>query len=192
MRVRGRHKNRPKRELEFHLETAQIAQPSRSPRLRETDALTTAPVDCEARGNRARGTKTNQTAPARRRNKSSISHGRGRPPTSLSPMPLCEFRVNRRFGSSGSRQPRPLCHASLTGPAARGAKSGGRTFTPRGIPDNLGVRFVTDSRCPSAAQPSGGRNTIMAKPHRTLKKANHGRRPANSKARRLKRKDIRT
>lgn len=33
---------------------------------------------------------------------------------------------------------------------------------------------------------------FMAKPHRTLKKANHGRRPANSKARRLKRKDIRT
>jgi hypothetical protein len=32
----------------------------------------------------------------------------------------------------------------------------------------------------------------MAKPHRKLKKANHGKRPANSKARRLKRKDIRT
>jgi hypothetical protein len=32
----------------------------------------------------------------------------------------------------------------------------------------------------------------MAKPHRNLKKANHGSRPANSKARRLKRKDIRT
>jgi hypothetical protein len=32
----------------------------------------------------------------------------------------------------------------------------------------------------------------MAKPHRGLKKANHGRRPANSKARRLKRRDIRT
>jgi hypothetical protein len=32
----------------------------------------------------------------------------------------------------------------------------------------------------------------MAKPHRNLKKANHGRRPANSKARRLKRKDLRT
>lgn len=32
----------------------------------------------------------------------------------------------------------------------------------------------------------------MAKPHRTLKKANHGRRPANSKARRLKRKLVRT
>ncbi len=30
----------------------------------------------------------------------------------------------------------------------------------------------------------------MAKPHRVLKKANHGRRPANSKARRLKRKDL--
>ncbi|RLT12618.1 MAG: hypothetical protein DWI25_09015 [Planctomycetota bacterium] len=32
----------------------------------------------------------------------------------------------------------------------------------------------------------------MTKPHRTLKKANHGSRPANSKARRLKRKHIRT
>jgi hypothetical protein len=36
------------------------------------------------------------------------------------------------------------------------------------------------------------RERIMAKPHRKLKKANHGKRPANSKARRLKRKDIRT
>ncbi len=35
-------------------------------------------------------------------------------------------------------------------------------------------------------------NPDMAKPHRKLKKANHGKRPANSKARRLKRKDIRT
>jgi hypothetical protein len=35
-------------------------------------------------------------------------------------------------------------------------------------------------------------NLPMAKPHRKLKKANHGKRPANSKARRLKRKDIRT
>ena len=32
----------------------------------------------------------------------------------------------------------------------------------------------------------------MAKPHRGLKKANHGARPANSKARRAKRKHIRT
>jgi hypothetical protein len=32
----------------------------------------------------------------------------------------------------------------------------------------------------------------MAKPHRELKKANHGRRPANSKARRLRRKKVRT
>jgi hypothetical protein len=32
----------------------------------------------------------------------------------------------------------------------------------------------------------------MAKPHRRLKKANHGRRPANSKARRAKRKLVRT
>jgi len=32
----------------------------------------------------------------------------------------------------------------------------------------------------------------MAKPHRRLKKANHGARPANSKARKAKRKHIRT
>jgi hypothetical protein len=33
---------------------------------------------------------------------------------------------------------------------------------------------------------------FMAKPHRSLKKANHGARPANSKARKAKRKHIRT
>jgi hypothetical protein len=33
---------------------------------------------------------------------------------------------------------------------------------------------------------------LMAKPHRNLKKANHGARPANSKARKAKRKHIRT
>ena len=32
----------------------------------------------------------------------------------------------------------------------------------------------------------------MAKTNRKLKKANHGRRPASSKARKLKRKDIKT
>ena len=32
----------------------------------------------------------------------------------------------------------------------------------------------------------------MTKPHRKLKKANHGARPANSKARKAKRKHIRT
>ena len=36
------------------------------------------------------------------------------------------------------------------------------------------------------------RRRLMTKPHRNLKKANHGSRPANSKARRLKRKHIRT
>jgi hypothetical protein len=34
--------------------------------------------------------------------------------------------------------------------------------------------------------------TSMSKPHRTLKKANHGSRPANSKARKAKRKHIKT
>jgi hypothetical protein len=42
------------------------------------------------------------------------------------------------------------------------------------------------------AHPKGIPERIMAKPHRKLKKANHGKRPASSKARRLKRKDIRT
>ena len=32
----------------------------------------------------------------------------------------------------------------------------------------------------------------MSKPHRNLKKANHGSRPANSKARKAKRKHIKT
>jgi len=32
----------------------------------------------------------------------------------------------------------------------------------------------------------------MAKPHRTLKKSNHGKRPANAKARKAKRKLVRT
>jgi hypothetical protein len=32
----------------------------------------------------------------------------------------------------------------------------------------------------------------MAKPQRKIKKANHGKRPASSKARRLKRKNVRT
>jgi hypothetical protein len=33
---------------------------------------------------------------------------------------------------------------------------------------------------------------IMAKPHRKPKKANHGKRPANSHARRQKRREVRT
>jgi len=32
----------------------------------------------------------------------------------------------------------------------------------------------------------------MAKPHRRLKKANHGKRPANAKARKLKRRELKT
>jgi hypothetical protein len=32
----------------------------------------------------------------------------------------------------------------------------------------------------------------MAKPHRTAKKANHGKRPANSKARKQKRHQVKT
>jgi hypothetical protein len=33
---------------------------------------------------------------------------------------------------------------------------------------------------------------VMAKPHRTAKKANHGKRPANAKARKAKRRKVRT
>ncbi len=32
----------------------------------------------------------------------------------------------------------------------------------------------------------------MAKPHRKIKKANHGKRPANAKARKGKRREVRT
>lgn len=41
--------------------------------------------------------------------------------------------------------------------------------------------------------PNGPRRSdSMAKPHRELKKANHGRRPANAKGRRAKRRKVRT
>jgi hypothetical protein len=48
-----------------------------------------------------------------------------------------------------------------------------------------GLDFQSDS-CPTS------RISTMAKPHRLIKKANHGSRPANSKARRLKRAKVRT
>jgi len=47
------------------------------------------------------------------------------------------------------------------------------------------------SRAACAARAFSQERT-MAKPHRSLKKANHGSRPANSKARKAKRKHIRT
>ena len=40
--------------------------------------------------------------------------------------------------------------------------------------------------------PTASKESTMAKPHRRLKKANHGARPANSKARKAKRKHIKT
>ena len=49
--------------------------------------------------------------------------------------------------------------------------------------------------CPPALFPQiryFPREVPMTKPHRSLKKANHGARPANSKARKMKRKHIRT
>jgi hypothetical protein len=45
---------------------------------------------------------------------------------------------------------------------------------------------------PQATSPTVLEQIAMAKPHRRLKKANHGARPANSKARKMKRKHIRT
>ena len=51
---------------------------------------------------------------------------------------------------------------------------------------NSAFRFTRD------AFPPPTQEFPMAKPHRTLKKANHGSRPANSKARKAKRKHIRT
>lgn len=54
----------------------------------------------------------------------------------------------------------------------------------RGRPCPPGTAGVRHSHC--------SRGFPMAKPHRRLKKANHGARPANSKARKAKRKQIRT
>ena len=45
---------------------------------------------------------------------------------------------------------------------------------------------------PAPHTPTSLGEDSMAKPHRRLKKANHGARPANSKARKAKRKHIRT
>jgi hypothetical protein len=58
------------------------------------------------------------------------------------------------------------------------------SFTASGRNGSLGVYQLSKS--------DTVKEFSMAKPHRGLKKANHGRRPANSKARRLKRKDLRT
>jgi hypothetical protein len=55
-------------------------------------------------------------------------------------------------------------------------------------PVNLPVSPYNFEEQPNSRQ----ERPFMAKPHRKLKKANHGKRPASSKARRLKRKDIRT
>ena len=53
--------------------------------------------------------------------------------------------------------------------------------------------YNSPSRFPRAPYPTASNLEFpMAKPHRTLKKANHGSRPANSKARKAKRKHIRT
>jgi hypothetical protein len=54
-----------------------------------------------------------------------------------------------------------------------------------------GATFVAkDSRPPYAS--FSWRGKIMAKPHRVLKKANHGSRPANAKARKAKRRKVKT
>jgi len=58
--------------------------------------------------------------------------------------------------------------------------SAASAFSNRGGLDNL-----TDST-------SSREDDVMAKPHRTHKKANHGKRPANARARRAKRRKVRT
>ena len=58
---------------------------------------------------------------------------------------------------------------------------------------NAPFPLSTGRRAPAfPPAPSHLESPTMAKPHRGLKKANHGARPANSKARKAKRKHIRT
>ncbi len=61
----------------------------------------------------------------------------------------------------------------------------------------LVVGWLVFVRFPFQEPPRGVHRTkleprFMAKPHRQLKKANHGKRPANAKARKAKRRMIKT
>jgi len=49
-----------------------------------------------------------------------------------------------------------------------------------------------DSSNHKTGPPEGRGDEFMAKPHRTHTKANHGKRPANAKARKAKRRKVRT
>ena len=60
----------------------------------------------------------------------------------------------------------------------------------RGVRPRTRRRRVDAARAPALLRAIP--EDLMAKPHRNLKKANHGARPANSKARKMKRKHIRT
>lgn len=59
------------------------------------------------------------------------------------------------------------------------------------FPKNAGVGTVQGRGVKNSSEICS-RTAAVAKPHRNLKKANHGARPANSKARKLKRKHIKT
>ncbi len=62
-------------------------------------------------------------------------------------------------------------------------------FSKRETIGTLGVSLNQYSAAPIAPE---SQELIMAKPHRPLKKSNHGKRPANAKNRRAKRKLVRT
>lgn len=83
--------------------------------------------------------------------------------------------------------PHDRIHGLLAGPATAGCQDGTARqavvqLPPRRLVPPAAAAFPFPSQEPAP----------MAKPHRTLKKANHGSRPANSKARKMKRKHIRT
>lgn len=53
-------------------------------------------------------------------------------------------------------------------------------------------RFTSDELRATQCSRNTQENSTMVKPHRKLKKANHGQRAANSKARKAKRRKVRT
>jgi len=61
-----------------------------------------------------------------------------------------------------------------------------------GIPGGTTPQAVVQPSIFPPTRPRDFGAPTMAKPHRGLKKANHGARPANSKARKAKRRHIRT
>ncbi len=119
-------------------------------------------------------------------------------------------------GVSGAVALRLLTSSSVAGAVLGGVSSA----VIGGLAGFLGASFVEivrtsvrdaveAERRAARGEPGGGTNRVvqplagsaraepnaeetMAKPHRSLKKANHGSRPANSKARKAKRKHIRT